>query len=111
MKYRVHELTLAEADVREIFDWLRQRSAQGAEAWLDAYDKMVDRLTRFVGHGLAPESKAVDFRVQQVFFKTRRGNVYRSLYYVEGEDVYILRIRGRGQAQLRPGDLGRPDPA
>ena len=111
MTYRVHELKLAEDDVREIFDWLRQRSAQGAEAWLDAYDEMLDGLTRFVGHGVAPESRAVDFQVQQVFFKTRRGNVYRALYCVEGEDVYILRVRGKGQAQVRPGELGSPDPA
>ncbi len=109
MNYRVHELTLAQADVRNIFDWLCQRSVQGAGAWLDAYDDMVDELTRFVGHGAAPESKS-DFKVQQVFFKTRRGNVYRALYFVEGKDVYILRIRGKGQAQVRPGELGRPDP-
>jgi plasmid stabilization system protein ParE len=108
MKYRVHELTLAQADARTIFDWLSQRSVQGAEAWLDAYDEMVDGLTRFVGHGVAPESK-LDFKVQQVFFKARRGNFYRALYYVAGEDVYILRIRGKGQAQVRPGELGRLD--
>ena len=40
MNYRVHELALAQADIRSIFDWLSERSATGAEAWLDAYDLM-----------------------------------------------------------------------
>ena len=107
MKYRVHELTLAEADVRKIFDWIRKKSHRGAEAWLDAYDEMIDGLSHFVGHGIAPEDASVDFTVQHVFFKTRHGNVYRALYFVEGEDVYVLRVRGKGQAQVRPRDLGK----
>jgi len=108
MTFRVQELKLAEADVRAVFDWLSQRSAQGAEAWLDAYEEMIDGLTRFAGHGLAPEDRTCEFKVQQVLFKTRHGNVYRALYYVEGEDVFILRVRGKGQAQLRPEELGGP---
>jgi len=89
-------------------NWISQRSMQGVEAWLDAYDEMIDGLTRFVGHGVAPEDASVDFEVQQVVFKTRHGNVYRALYFVEGEDVYVLRVRGKGQAQVRPEDLRRP---
>lgn len=108
MNYRVHELSLAEADVRAIFDWISQRSPQGVEAWLDAYDEMIDGLTRFVGHGVAPEDVSVDFKVQQVVFKTRHGNAYQALYFVEGEDVYVLRVRGKGQAQVRPEDLRKP---
>lgn len=108
MTYRVHELQLAQADVRSIFAWIKAQSPKGAEAWLDAYDAMIDALREFVGHGVAPEDGVVDFKVQQVFFRTARGNVYRALYFVEGEDVYILRVRGKGQAQVRPGELGKP---
>jgi plasmid stabilization system protein ParE len=107
MKYRVHELALAQADVRTIVQWLAQRSPQGAEAWLDAYDQMIEGLTRFVGHGVAPESKSTDFRVQQVFFKTRYGHMYRAIYYVEDENVFILRVRGKGQAMVRGDELGK----
>ena len=49
MKYRVHELKLAGANVRRIVDWISQGSPRGAEAWLDAYDDMIDGLRRLMG--------------------------------------------------------------
>ena len=109
MTYRVHELKLAQADIRSIFNWIREKSPQGAEAWLDAYEGMIEGLTRFAAHGVAPENKGAELKVQQVLFRTRRGSVYRALYLVEGGDVYILRVRGKGQAEVRPEELGAPD--
>jgi hypothetical protein len=35
--------------------------------------------------------------------------VYRALYLVAEEDVYILRVRGKGQAEVRPDELQYPD--
>ena len=109
MTYRVHELKLAQADIRSIFHWIREKSPQGAEAWLDAYERMIEGLTRFVGHSVAPEDKEAVFKVQQVLFSTKWGSTYRALYTVEGEDVYILRVRGRGQSEVRPEELRAPD--
>ncbi len=67
MTNRVHELELAQADIRSIVDWMRKRSPQGVHAWLDAYEEMIGGLARFAGHGFAPENKDVDFEVRQVF--------------------------------------------
>jgi plasmid stabilization system protein ParE len=108
MGYRVHELSRAQADVRSIVDWLKSRSPQGAAAWLDAYDAMLEGLSRFATHAVAPENAEAEFEVRQVLFKTRRGKVYRDLYLVDGDDVYILRVRGKGQAPVDPPDLGGP---
>jgi hypothetical protein len=47
---------------------------------------------------LAPESQDVEFEVRQALFKTRRGCVYRALFFIERSTVYILRVRGPGQA-------------
>jgi hypothetical protein len=69
---------------------------------------MLDGLRSFAGHALAPENADAELEVRQVLFKTRRGNVYRALYFVDGENVYILRVRGKGQAQVNPADLGQP---
>ncbi len=44
MKFTVHELGKAQADIRSITHWLAQRSPQGAKAWLQAYDEMILRL-------------------------------------------------------------------
>jgi len=56
--------------------------------------------------GLAYENDACEFDVRQALFKTRRGRVYRVLFFIEGEDVYILRVRGAGQAPVEPDELG-----
>jgi len=105
--FRVHELRRAQADVRSIAHWLAQRSPQGAQAWLRAYDEMISRLEQKPEScGLAMESKDCDLDVRQALFKTRRGRVYRSLFLIDNQDVYILRVRGPGQAPVEPDELG-----
>jgi plasmid stabilization system protein ParE len=106
MNYSVRELPKALNDKRSIFLWLRERSPVGAETWLRAYDAVVDRLARDAeSFGDAPESPIANLRIQQVLFKTRRGRVYRVLYYVEQDTVYILRVRGPGQAPVNPEEM------
>jgi plasmid stabilization system protein ParE len=107
--FQVRELRRAQADIRSIVRWLARRSLQGAQAWLQAYDAMVLRLGRQADScGAAQESDDFELDVRQVFFKTRRGRVYRALFVIEGNGVYILRVRGPGQAPVEPGELGRP---
>ena len=103
MSYLVNELPRAEADVRGIFEWLHERAPQGARNWLAAYDEMLVRLESMAGSfAEAPESSNCEFDVRQAFFKTRRGRIYRALYFIENKDVYILRVRGPGQAFVDP---------
>jgi hypothetical protein len=101
MSYTVFELPKAKDDKHSIFRWLNERSPQGAVAWLDAYDELVNRIKddapRF---GKSPESQDCDFEIRQGLFKTRRGRVYRVLFFVEGADAYVLRVRGPGQAPV-----------
>jgi hypothetical protein len=106
MSFAVRELPKAKQDKRSIFSWLHERSQTGAAAWLDAYDSLLERLKRDAPScALAPESKDCDFEVCQVLFKTRRGRIYRALYFIEGRRIYILRIRGPGQAPVMPQDM------
>lgn len=105
--FQVHELGRAQDDVRSIAGWLAERSPQGAAAWLRAYDELTERLERQApSFGPAHENDDCEFDVRQALFKTRRGRVYRALFFIEGQDVYILRVRGPGQAPLNPGELG-----
>lgn len=55
---------------------------------------------------LAHEHENFEWDVRQALFKTRRGRVYRALFLIEGQDVYILRVRGSGQAPVQPDELG-----
>ena len=106
MTFRVRELRRAQSDIRHITDWLADRSPRGARAWLDAYDDMVARLEKNADScGRADESADLDIDVSQALFKTRRGRVYRALFLIEGEQVFILRVRGPGQAPIHPEEL------
>jgi len=105
--FKVHELQRAQADVGSIARWLAERSPQGARAWLRAYDEMARRLEQHADScGPAYENEDCDLDVRQALFQTRRGRVYRALFFIEGHDVYILRVRGPGQAPVLPGELG-----
>ena len=110
MSFIVYELPRAKQDKRAILVWLLERSPQGGSAWLDAYDDLLVRLEQdAASFGLALENDDCHgLEVQQALFKTRRGRVYRVLFFIEGNDVYVLRVRGPGQAPVEPHDLGTP---
>lgn len=106
MTFRVRELRRAQADIRQIVKWLAERSPRGARACLDAYDAMIARLENSADTlGLAEENDKCEFEVRQASFKTNRGRVYRALFFIEGDDAFILRVRGPGQAPMQPEDL------
>ncbi len=109
MNFTVHELSRAKADKRHILRWLLERSPQGGKAWLKAYDDALVTLAENAdSFSEALENKDCPLlEVKQTFFKTRRGRVYRLLYFVEGSDVYVLRVRGPGQAPVDPQELQR----
>jgi hypothetical protein len=109
MSFSVRELRKANADKRQIFEWLHLQSRAGAIAWLAAYDAMIERLKKGADtFGEAYEKADLDMDVKQALFKTRRGRVYRALFILEARDVFILRVRGPGQAPVSATDIGRP---
>jgi plasmid stabilization system protein ParE len=107
MTFSVHELPRAKADKRAIIVWLHERSPKGARAWLNAYDAaLVGLKTNAATFSVAFENDdCPDLEVKQAFFKTRAGRVYRLLYSVDGNEVYVLRVRGPGQAAVDPEDI------
>lgn len=106
MTFVVRELRKAKADKRAIVLWLHERSPQGASAWLTAYDQMVERLSRNAD-SLPPaiENPALAMDVREALFRTRRGRIYRALLIIEANEVFILRIRGPGQAPVDAGSM------
>ena len=101
MSFSGHELPKAKADKRSIVEWIRERSPAGATAWLNAYDRAVEQLTnRADSYAEAHENTDLLLDVRQILFKTRRGRVYRALFVIEATTVYILRVRGPGQAPV-----------
>jgi plasmid stabilization system protein ParE len=109
MTYEPFLLPRAQADVESIFQFLTERSPQGATTWRERWEQVLDQLrTGPLECGLAPESTRYDVIVRQLLFRTRRGRTYRALFTVVGRGVYILHVRAPGQNLLSRGQLRRP---
>jgi plasmid stabilization system protein ParE len=96
----------ARADVDGIFNWLVGRSVEGAISWYLAFRAAAQRITESPElYSVAPESQSLHRAVRQALFMTRRGRRYRIVFDVSEVEVFILRVRGPGQAPLRSRDL------
>ena len=103
MAFRVRDLPRAAADRHHIATWLAERSPAGARAWLEAYDDLVTRLEKNATmFGEAMENEQCELDIRQALFKTRYGRVYRVIFHIEGHDVFLVRVRGTGQALVDP---------
>lgn len=109
MSFQVRELAKAKADKRRIFEWLIERSRSGAIAWLAAYDKMIQRHEANADTcGAAFENAELEMEVRQALFKTAKGRMYRALFVIELNEVFILRVRGPGQASVDGTEIDSP---
>ncbi len=109
MNFQVEVTKAAKRDLREILQWLRNRSPSGAETWYRRWGDVLVRLAEQADTlGLAPEDEDHDATIQQVIFRTRRGLPYRALFLIEGQKVFILRVRGPGQDFVPPDELLMP---
>ena len=106
MKYNVVALRRADADVRHISHWIAQRSLQGAESWLDAYEQLLARLAAHAGScPTALEAADCTAPLKEAAFRTQHGRTYRAIFTIAGDEVRILRIRGPGQPPLQDDEL------
>jgi plasmid stabilization system protein ParE len=106
MKYQVIALRRAEADVRHIARWIAQRSQQGADSWLDAYEQLLIRLAEQPDScAAAAEDSQCSVPLKQALFGTRQGRIYRAVFTIVGDQVRILRVRGPGQPPLQDDEL------
>jgi len=112
MTYRVHLTAQAEADIDRIFDWLFQRSPEGARRWYEAFWESAERLkSNPLSSALAPEDDGFPEEVRQMLFKTRQGRTYRALFVIRVDSVHILCVRGPGERPVKPEDIERGDTA
>lgn len=109
MALPVRILPRAEKDIANIFAWLFERSPAGAHSWLSDFELAVTQLQADAhAYGFAPETGLRGFELRQLLFRTRRGRTYRGIYTLQDNVIYLLRVRGPGQAPLTPSDLDEP---
>ncbi|MBX3438621.1 MAG: type II toxin-antitoxin system RelE/ParE family toxin [Planctomycetaceae bacterium] len=106
MSFRVVVTARAERDLKQIGDWLMERSPEGAKSWTSAAWKAIKRLG---GNPrtcpFAPENGRSDREVRNVMFRTRRGRTYRAVFVIEGDAVFVTHFRGPGQDVLSSADI------
>lgn len=106
MPYDVRVLPRAEFDVQQIYNWLSERSPEGARRWWLAFEETVAGIKQQPsGLALAPEAKWIDRELRQLLFKTAHGRYYRALYVIVENEVRVLRVRGPGQPELVADEL------
>jgi plasmid stabilization system protein ParE len=94
MAFRVETSAEAELDAATILDWLiAQHAGEAGLRWFLALENAIASLSNFPERcGLAPENKSFPFEVRQLLYG-RKPHIYRILFTIRGETVYILHIR------------------
>jgi plasmid stabilization system protein ParE len=106
MSYRIQPSAQAETDIDRIFNWLSERSPDGAARWYESFWDATERLRKFPQScSLATESKQFPEDVRCMLFGTKKGRTYRALFVVRDDVVHILCVRGPGEKAVKPKDI------
>jgi plasmid stabilization system protein ParE len=105
MAHSVHITARALREIDAALEWLSERSRTAATRW---HERLMEAVRSLEDHPerceLAPESEWFEGEIRQLLHGKRRG-VYRILFEIRGDTVYILRVRHTAQAFLEPGEL------
>jgi plasmid stabilization system protein ParE len=102
MTFRVETTAAAEQDADAILDWLLSEYAgETGMRWLAALEDAVASLAEFPARcPLAPENTAFPVEVRHLLYG-RKPRVYRILFTIEDQTVYVLHIRHGRRQPLR----------
>jgi len=99
MTFRVETTAAAEQDAYIILDWLlSEHAGETGMRWIAALQDAIASLAEFPARcPLAPENTVFPFEVRHLLYG-KRPHVYRILFTIEDQTVYVLPIRhGRRQ--------------
>lgn len=100
MRYQVIITPSAKADIFEINARLLENYPETAEKWLYGISQAVTSLAESPARcPISPESEAFDVVVRQLIYG-KKPHIYRILFSIQEERVYILRIRSTRQQSL-----------
>lgn len=100
MKYEVTITPSAKADIFETRTWLLENYPDVADRWLWECSRAVTSLSEFPNRcKISDESPAFDVEVRELLFGRKR-NVYRILFSIAENKVFILRVRSTRQQRL-----------
>jgi plasmid stabilization system protein ParE len=99
----------AERDVREIRDWIAERSLTGARSWVASFERVLQRIAKDASSfPQAEEAQALGEDVREALFKTRRGRVFRAMFVIRTDRAYVVCVRSSDRAPVTPNDIQLP---
>jgi plasmid stabilization system protein ParE len=103
VNYRVVFTPRARADAVRAFRWIAEVSPAAAARWYAGLDKAVAALgTMPTRHPIAEEeSERLGMPIRQMLYGRRR-RIFRILFSIEGETVYLHYIRHSSQDTIEP---------
>jgi plasmid stabilization system protein ParE len=105
MGHSVHITARALGEIDEALEWLSEQSPLAADRWHQRLQEAVRSLENNPKRcALAPESEWYPGELRQLLHGKKRG-IYRILFEVRGDTVYIVRVRHGAQELLEPDDL------
>jgi len=102
MTFRVETTAEAEKDADAILEWLlTQHAGDTGIRWFTALEDAIASLAEFPERcPLAPENAIFPFSVRHLLYG-RLPHVYRILFTIEGNTVYVLHIRHGSRQPLK----------
>ena len=103
MSDRVIFTPKARADAIEAFRWIAEQSPETAARWYAGLEKAIVKLSQNPErHSVAQdESERFGVTMRQLLYGRRRG-VYRILFSVEGDTVYLHYVRHCARGPIEP---------
>jgi plasmid stabilization system protein ParE len=94
MAFRVEITPRAEQDANAILEWLlSQHAGETGLRWFGRLKEAIASLAELPGRcRLAPENASVPFELRQLLYG-HKPHLYRILFTIEGDVVFVLRIR------------------
>jgi len=94
MTYRVIITREAETDLRTSYRYILSQAPRAARDWIRRVRQCAKSLARRPERcPLAPESASFSQPIRELFFGTGNRGIYRFLFVVLGQSVYILHAR------------------
>lgn len=109
MKYQVRFQPAAIEDLDEAYKNAAKHAPLTAASWLERFHEALQSLEHNPQRcSLAPEDRKCERSLHQFLFGKGR-NVFRSVFTVEDDIVWILRIRRAAQNELTNDEIGGPN--
>ena len=101
-QYKVELSAQAEADVGEIYQYIRQHGPANPDRWKIGLDRKLASIETFAeAYSFAPENEYTQLAIRQLLY-----GPFRILYEVQESSVFVLTVRHGARQFIEPEEFG-----